>query len=88
MKQILDLLCLPAWVLVRLAAKCDGDACPLMWSFFSVVDGAEVRLQWWGSGRRKRACKALFKEDEIQATGQNCSAALVPAEEPSFSLRL
>lgn len=59
MKQILDLLCLPAWVLVRLAAKCDGDACPLMWSFFSVVDGAEVRLRWWWAGKKGKSVQSF-----------------------------
>lgn len=36
-----DLLCLPAWLLLLLAAKCEGDACPFMCGFLlSVLDGA------------------------------------------------
>lgn len=52
-----------------------------------MVDGAEVRLRWWGIGEEgKKRAKLCLKRMKSKPQGQSCSAALVPAEEPSFSL--
>lgn len=39
-----DLLCLPAWLLLMLVVRCEGDACPFMSGLFSVLDGAGITM--------------------------------------------
>lgn len=50
-----DLLCLPPWLLLILAAKCDGDACPFMCGFFSEMEGAGIIMT---EGERKKTSEA------------------------------
>lgn len=77
-----DLLCLPAWVLLMLAAKCEGDAYPLMCVFFSVLDGAGIIMT-----KEKRAHTALSGE-VMTSEAQQWPAVSLCCQQRETSLRL